>query len=170
VGLEVDADVDDALTFMGVFSRTVGEIMGRKHAGPAVLETMAELQEDWWATAGGGTWPPLSPRTIEEKERLGFPLDILVRTGRLMAAATENPLRKSRDAYAEFFPEEVYWTLEVEYAPFHQLGGEIIPQRELFDDTPDAHRAIADTVDEWIEENFSGEGKQLMRKLSRRPR
>ena len=51
-----------------------------------------ELEEQIFATQGsviGKPWAPLSPKTIRQKQRKGFPLEPLVRTGRLKASLTD---------------------------------------------------------------------------------
>jgi len=57
-----------------------------------IAKDLMELEEQIFATQGsviGRPWVPLSPKTIRQKQRKGFPLEPLVRTGRLRASLTE---------------------------------------------------------------------------------
>jgi phage gpG-like protein len=57
-----------------------------------IAKDLMELEEQIFATQGsviGRPWAPLSPKTIRQKQRKGFPLEPLVRTGRLRASLTD---------------------------------------------------------------------------------
>jgi len=57
-----------------------------------IAKDLMELEEQIFATQGsviGKPWAPLSPKTIRQKQRKGFPLEPLVRTGRLRASLTD---------------------------------------------------------------------------------
>jgi len=57
-----------------------------------IAKDLMELEAQIFATQGGiigKTWAPLSPKTVRQKQRKGFPLEPLVRTGRLRASLTD---------------------------------------------------------------------------------
>jgi phage gpG-like protein len=57
-----------------------------------IAKDLMELETQIFASRGaiiGRPWAPLSPKTLQQKQRKGFPLDPLVRTGRLKASLTD---------------------------------------------------------------------------------
>jgi len=57
-----------------------------------IAKDLMELEAQIFATQGsiiGKPWAPLSPKTVRQKQRKGFPLEPLVRTGRLRASLTD---------------------------------------------------------------------------------
>ena len=57
-----------------------------------ISKDLMEWEDEIFATEGiaiGHPWAPLSPKTIRQKQRKGFPLKPLIRTGRLKASLTE---------------------------------------------------------------------------------
>lgn len=71
-------------------------------------------------------WKPLSPDTLHEKIRFGYPSDILVREGDLRTSLTRRPLGIER-----LRPHEVEAGTAVDYARFHQHGTKYMPKRQL---------------------------------------
>jgi hypothetical protein len=67
----------------------------------------------------GQKWAPLSPATIAEKERLGYPSKILTRTGAMRRSPTITIQGKSVKITIAF-PSE-----------FHQRGTRKMPQRQI---------------------------------------
>lgn len=76
--------------------------------------TMGKIERERFQTSGYGEWSPLAPSTIRQKERHGFPLFPLIRTGELYQSLTE-PSRA-----AAFSPTEMTWGTDVPYAKYHQ--------------------------------------------------
>lgn len=70
----------------------------------------------------GENWPPLAASTIAEKQRLGFPLDPLIRTGQMRNSFT-----------SQFGAFEVVVSNPVSYFPYHQSRGprNKIPRRVM---------------------------------------
>lgn len=68
----------------------------------------------------GNRWADLAPSTLAEKRRLGYPDDILTRTGKM---------RKSVDAIAT--AKTLVIRMRSEYAIFHQEGTSKMPQRKI---------------------------------------
>jgi len=91
----------------------------------------------WWAernvtnfrNAGKrwrAAWKPLAPATLGEKLRLGYPPDILVRSGDLRKSLTIRPL-----GVEMLRPHDVEAGTDVDYAGFHQRGTKRMPRRLL---------------------------------------
>lgn len=100
-------------------------------AWDALLTWFSEQNMEQFLTRGArynSDWPPLAARTVDEKLRKGFPLDPLIRTGRLAVSLTSRPLGHER-----ITAHEVSGGTDVEYAIFHQRGTSRMPQRRLFD-------------------------------------
>lgn len=89
-----------------------------------VKPVVAETEKQQFETAGHGEWPALAPVTLEIKERHGWPLDPLVRTGDLKNSLTD-PGRA-----ADTGPRHMIWSTDVEYARFHQTGTKHMPMRQ----------------------------------------
>jgi phage gpG-like protein len=68
-------------------------------------------------------WQPLSPATISEKERKGYPLKILTRTGTMRSSIRYTVKRKS-----------VQIVVDTKYATFHQTGTRKMPKRQIIPD------------------------------------
>jgi phage gpG-like protein len=81
---------------------------------------LARAQRAWWASKGEGSWPPLKPATVREKQRLGYGRrPMLVRTGELRRAMTQQRrfvAARSGDVLLVQIPPEVA------YGRFHQTG------------------------------------------------
>jgi phage gpG-like protein len=77
-------------------------------------------------------WQKLSPVTIREKIRLGFPTDILIRSGRL------------RDSFRMYKLTKTQTIIDnpVKYFKYHQLGGRRLPRRIMID----VNKRMKDTV------------------------
>lgn len=101
-------------------------------AWEALLDWFADQNTQQFLTRGAryrDPWPPLAAATIAEKERLGYPLDPLVRTGRLRESLTRRPL-----AVELITPSRVSAGTDVDYAKHHQYGAPRanLPRRALF--------------------------------------
>lgn len=92
---------------------------------------------DWWADRNithfrnqgkrwKTPWKQLADVTLAEKLRLGYPPDILVRTGDLRRSLTARPLGIER-----LRPHDMEAGTDVDYAPYHQDGTSKMPARKL---------------------------------------
>ena len=68
----------------------------------------------------GKKWQPLSSATIDQKQRLGYPLKILTRTGTMRSSVRYQVKKKS-----------VQIVIDTSYATFHQTGTRKIPKRQI---------------------------------------
>lgn len=93
-----------------------------------VKPVMASVEEDQFGSQGQGAWPGLAESTVEQKSRLGWPADPLVRTGNLKESLVD-PGRA-----AESGPRQMVYGTDVEYAIFHQSGTTKMPRREVIPD------------------------------------
>lgn len=118
-----------------------------------VANWFAEQERVQFATEGarwGQPWAPLKPATIAEKQRRGYPLSILVRTGELERSLSIRSLSIER-----LYPQRMTLGTRVPYAHFHQDGTSRMPARNLLDaDVIAAEGAISSAVATWI---FQGE-------------
>lgn len=79
------ADIDAAIEGLKVKLEDFRELWPAvaKIAGRSFAENFAR------AMAVSGPWPPLTPRYLQQKIRQGYPAQILIRTRKLIRAATE---------------------------------------------------------------------------------
>jgi phage gpG-like protein len=82
--------------------------------------------KDLYAKEGRGQWPALKEATVEEKKRLGFPLDILHRELFLRDSLT----KKGGGGFAITTNESLFFGTSVDYAHFHKTGTEHMPKRD----------------------------------------
>jgi len=88
--------------------------------GVRILKRWTQENIESGGAKGGFSWPPLSPRTIREKQAEGYGDKPLIRTG------------KMRDSWSEFADRKVgRLTSNTLYARKHQFG-EQVPQRPIF--------------------------------------
>lgn len=87
-------------------------------------------------------WQPLSPATISEKERKGYPLKILTRTGKMRSSVRY--IVKGRS---------VQIIVDSSYATFHQTGTRKMPKRQILPDrlSTTSQRDITDLSIEYLE-------------------
>lgn len=112
-----------------------------------LVPIIVDIETEQFATEGrGNPWRPLAASTLEEKRRLGFPDDILVRTGALRDSLI-NP-GKAKETGANYLA----WKTDVPYAGFHQAPPTPgrPPKREVIDITVSDRRRIEAGVVGWI--------------------
>ena len=73
-------------------------------------------------TQGQHTWPPLKPRTIAEKKRLGYPSTPLVRTGALRKQIRHPKVTYKNGNIDVTIAQPEYWQ-------YHQTGTARMPKR-----------------------------------------
>lgn len=112
---------------------------------------------DWWAAenrkhfATRGQrwrtpWPPLADSTITEKLRLGYPIDPLVRTGRMRSQLVGRPL-----GFERLTQTSMAAGTRLERAVFHQRGTRRMPRRQLVNATQvTREQAATSAVRSWI--------------------
>lgn len=83
-------------------------------------------------------WKQLADVTLAEKLRLGYPPDILVRTGTLRTSLTTRPLGLER-----IRPHDVEAGSNVPYARYHQDGTKRMPARKLINATQVRREGVA---------------------------
>lgn len=124
------------------FIATVGRRAANPRPAMRIVSGMllAEVDENI-ATSGHGTFPPLAPSTIRQKQRRGQSLKPLFATGR-MAASNE----------AEYGNDYAAVTNDVPYTIFHvsKEPRTRIPLRDFFDIPDNAFDACAQVVVDFI--------------------
>lgn len=106
-----------------------------------------------FAAGGRPPWAHLADVTLQQKDALGYPPDILVRTGKLRRVAQQlNIWTISTDeAYVSDLPG-------AEYGFFHEGGTEFMPQRIFMDVTDRDEDDIANVFENWIGERLASRG------------
>jgi phage gpG-like protein len=153
------------------WERTAAKIRGMREraqdvspAWQAVITWFAIQNALQWATRGQRyktPWRPLSPATLHEKARLGYPPDPLVRTKTLRTSLTVRPLDVEHVT-----PHEMAAGTNTRYARFHQVGTRRgLPRRPLFSATQiRREQAVTSAIANWI---ISGEQKVGGRTVAR---
>jgi hypothetical protein len=133
-----------------------------------IAKDLMELEEQIFATQGsviGKPWAPLSPKTIRQKQRKGFPLEPLVRTGRLRASLTDE---SSNEMVLDIDPlgltfgsarlvDRGDWFL----APIHHFGAprRNIPARVLMPDNQFLSERYRERWQDYFFNHLSEEGR-----------
>jgi len=133
-----------------------------------IAKDLMELEVQIFATQGsviGRPWAPLSPKTIKQKQRKGFPLEPLVRTGRLRASLTDetsNEMVLDIDNFGLTFGsarlvDRGDWFL----APIHHFGAprRNIPARALMPDSQQLAERFRDRWQDYFFNYLSEEGR-----------
>ena len=99
---------------------------------PELLRAFADII----AAQGKPSWAALAVATIEEKQKHGYPLDILVRKGRLRKSYTqeggENRITITRDSltFESLVPYAVYHE-QGRGVPQRQIAGQVLRNKEF---------------------------------------
>lgn len=98
-------------------------------------------------------WEPLAESTVQIKHDLGYPPDILVRTGKLKRVAGQlNIWTITREeAYVTQLPG-------AEYGEFHQSGTKHMPAREFMVIQPSDEVEIEQVFETWLLQRFGRRG------------
>lgn len=121
-------------------------------ASPAwqgLITWFAEQNFEQWLSRGAryhSDWPPLAASTREGKLRAGYPLDPLIRTGRLAVSLSVRPMDVEHVT-----PHEMVAGTRVPYGRFHQRGTSRMPARQLFSPAQIRREKAATTaIANWI--------------------
>lgn len=101
------------------FSRFVEGVKDFTEPFKEILEDFREIEKKQFSSEGGygsGGWKPLAGSTVVDKQRKGYPMDILVRTGDLRDAMTGG-----KSGYDNVEPMELRIMMPW-YGRFHQKG------------------------------------------------
>lgn len=113
----------------------------------AVRQVMAPAIQTNFVTQGHGSWAPLAWQTMYDKDRLGYPPDMLVRTGTMKRKATQIGLWNVSGHEASYDPSAL-----PPYSVYHIEGTRVMPQRD-FTEMRDAEAdAVVNVFDVWIGE------------------
>lgn len=83
--MKITIDVSDAITYLeGIRKRLTDSSRLWNSIGMTILQREKEIFDK-----EGPGWAALAPRTIYDKKRMGFPMDILIRTGALKSSLTQ---------------------------------------------------------------------------------
>jgi phage gpG-like protein len=134
----------------------------------ALSDVMAEHEAEWFATEGEGTWPPLSPATLADKARGGYPPDPLIRTGRLLESLTDPEsaaeVSQGRTTLGTFTKKTFSWGSDEPTAEYHQEGREPgpgypgMPARPVIVLTPALRTRIDDAAEEFVRDRVREAG------------
>src|SRR5215475_9448367 len=91
-----------------------------------ILDELRLAEDPWFRSRGQGTWPQLADVTKDDKMRLGYPSDPLVRTGYMGASLT---MRSGRGTVRVATQNQMRFGTRVFYANFHRYGTGHMPER-----------------------------------------
>lgn len=87
-----------------------------QHTSPAfdtILDRVFDTQQEWWASQGRGSWPPLHEATRERDAREGTDPRPVIETGALLAAATR---RGSGGQTVKVADDSLLFSIDLAYA------------------------------------------------------
>lgn len=120
----------------------------------SIQQVVAPSIQENFDVGGRPQWEPLADKTLEDKARLGYPPDTLVRTGKLRRVAGQ------LNAWTLTSDDATMTQLSgVDYGEFHQDGTRFMPAREfaIIQDPEDVD-AIHRVFEEWLVERFVAKG------------
>lgn len=119
----------------------------------SIQQVMAPSFAKNFDAGGRPAWEPLADSTLADKAALGYPDDILIRTGKLKRVAQQLNIWNitTEEAYVDNLPN-------AEYGFFHEGGTRFMPQRIFMDVTEQDEDAIAEVFENWIGERFASRG------------
>jgi phage gpG-like protein len=140
VKVEVRGDRASALRLreMGLRAEDVRPV------GPAVQEVFNRAEQERF-DAGGPGWPPLAAVTEQAKAALGYPPEVLIRSGDLLRSLAHEESEQN-----DMQPDELRFGTAVPYAPFHHYGTRHMPQRILIELTPIQQHELADLLGAYV--------------------
>lgn len=119
----------DRLRELGLSLDDMGRLWGD------IAAVMVSTEEEWFASTGQGSWPPLARTTVREKLRMGAPPDPLIRTGALFESLTDPAqamqIGQGRSTLGTFTGNAMTWGTSVtdergrEYAHYHQHSHDV---------------------------------------------
>lgn len=120
----------------------------------SIQQVVAPSIQTNFDVGGRPEWEPLAEKTLEDKARLGYPSDPLVRTGKLRRVAGQ------LNAWTLTSEDATMTQLSgVDYGEFHQDGTQFMPAREFaIIQDPDDVDAIQQVFENWLEERFIAKG------------
>lgn len=144
IKLIINPPVEFILKQSGAFQRALVSEMDRMYE--TFKPVLGAMEQEWFASNGQGTWPPLADSTVARKGHS----TILVDTGDLKASITD-PGRAM-----QIHGVEAEYGTDVEYAIYHQDGGYVAgrpPQRQVIPDPlpVDTRRELERLMVAWID-------------------
>lgn len=125
-----------------------------------VRQDFFRVEEEWFATAGRGTWAPLSPSTLRSKPA---GTGILVRSGALRASLTR---AGARYGYNRINRATLFVGTQHPAAEFHEAGTRFMPRRELIGvGDRDIERWTGIIADRVVEEQEAGVVGKTVRRV-----
>jgi hypothetical protein len=159
------ADVRERL---GVFARELDDF---GDLWDAISEIMVEHSFETFDSEGFGTWEPLKPATVAEKERQGYPPEPMIRTESLLLSLTDPfqaaEVGQGRSSLGTFTAKTFSWGTEVDnergetYAEFHQEGplhNTRLPVRNVIMVTPVLELKVEQAMEDFVEEKLREAG------------
>jgi phage gpG-like protein len=110
------------------FSRFAEDVKDLSEPFTEILKDFREIEAKQFSSEGGygsGGWKPLAASTIVDKQRQGYPLDILVRSGEL-----RDVMSGGKSGYDEIKPLEMTIWMPW-YGMYHQRGTPKMPARPV---------------------------------------
>lgn len=111
-------------------SRFADDVKDLREPFREIVKQFHKIEKQQFDSEGGygsGGWTPLSPATIEQKARVGFPDKILVRTG----ALRNSLVGETGESEIEIRPLQMRKRVKLRYAIYHQTSTSRMPARPL---------------------------------------
>jgi phage gpG-like protein len=121
-------DVAGDVQLQRSFSRFTEDVKDYSPAFRAIAVEFFKGEEQQFASggrSGSGGWAPLAPSTLAHKRLMGYPPDILVRTGALRDALS----KITGDTIREVDPLQLRLGTTLPYGMYHQKGTTVFPAR-----------------------------------------
>lgn len=141
------------------FSRMAEGVKDLREPFRDIIKDFREIEKRQFSSQGGygsGGWKPLKASTLYQKQRLGYPAQILVRTGELRDVMTG-----LRSGYDEVQPLEMK-IMTLSFGKYHQLGTRKMAARPLVDLTEEDKTRWTKIVHQYLVELARKEWAGLM--------
>lgn len=127
-GIVIRIDTLGEATIQRTMVRRLEVLADMRPAWEAIADDFAAWEHEWFASRGGSTWVPLSPRYAYWKSRKYPGMPIMRREDDLYLSLTQRPF-----GIENINADSMEIGTDVHYAQYHQRGGADLPQRKVID-------------------------------------
>ncbi len=127
LGLDIKAEGDKRAALL--LQRMAKRGGDPRPAFQQISDELGAAEAVWFTSGGQGEWPHLADKTLEAKQRLGYPADPLIRTGKLLRSLV---VRRGRGAVRGKARTKMRYGTRIPYAIYHyraRTGYSHVPHR-----------------------------------------